>query len=230
MESHPGLPDDLRRDVENIRRNVELESRLISDLLDLTRIEKGKLELDEQDVDLHLIVRSAVDICQREASAKLTVDLGATRHTVRGDGTRLQQVFWNLINNAIKFTGTDGTITVRSCDAPGGRVRVEVIDSGPGIDPAVLPRLFNAFEQGDVRAARQQAGLGLGLAISKKLTEAHGGAISASSEGRGRGATFAVELPTVPERVRQAAPQRPPLTASTRPLNVLLVEDHESTL
>ena len=110
IESHPGLPDDLREDVASIRRNVELESRQISDLLDLTRIEKGKLHLDQQEVDLHLVIRSAIDICQREASATMTVELGASRHVVRGDATRLQQVFWNLINNAIKFTGSDGSI------------------------------------------------------------------------------------------------------------------------
>ena len=232
MESHPGLPPDLLADVATIRRNVELESRLISDLLDLTRIERGKLDLDERDVDLHLLVRSAADICQREASAKLTLDLRATRHTVRGDSTRLQQVFWNLINNAIKFTPAEGTITVRSADAGRRAVRVEVVDSGVGIDAAVLPRLFNAFEQGDVRAARQQAGLGLGLAISKRLAEAHGGTITASSAGRGRGATFAVEFPAVDEAVRAApAPQRPAgPRAAARPLNVLLVEDHEPTL
>src|SRR5205085_12231240 len=112
------------------------------------------------------------------------------------------------VNNAAKFTGPDGTITVRSEDAPGGRVRVEVSDTGAGIDPAVLPKLFNAFEQGDVRAGRQQAGLGLGLAISRRLAEAHGGTISAHSEGRGCGATFAVELP--------AADAPPPAAAPTR--------------
>jgi signal transduction histidine kinase/CheY-like chemotaxis protein len=232
IESNPGLPDDLREDIATIRRNVELESRLISDLLDLTRITKGKLELDRQEIDLHLIVRSAVDICQREASAKVTVDLAASRHTVRGDGTRLQQVFWNLINNAIKFTPANGAITVRSTDAGDGRVRVEVTDTGAGIDPAVLPRLFNAFEQGDVRATRQQAGLGLGLAISKRLAEAHGGTIVATSAGRGCGATFAVELPVI-EHPTPLPASPPPLVgvpAPAEPLAVLLVEDHEPTL
>jgi PAS domain S-box-containing protein len=233
MESHPGLPDDLRSDVGVIRRNVELESRLISDLLDLTRIERGKLNLDEQDVDLHLIVRSAIDICQREASAKLDVDLSATRHVVRGDGTRLQQIFWNLISNAQKFSPPDLPIIVRTCDAPNGRVRVEVIDRGVGIDADVLPKLFNAFEQGNVRASRQQAGLGLGLAISKKLAEAHGGTISVRSEGQGHGATFEVELPALdvlarPGRAPQAtSPNAQPITA---PRHVLLVEDNEPTL
>ena len=231
MESNPELPAELKEDVALIRRNVELESRLISDLLDLTRIERGKLQLDVQDVDLHLIVRSAIDICQREASAKLTVDLRASRHTVRGDGTRLQQIFWNLINNAQKFTKPEGTITVRSFDTPGGAIRVEVTDTGAGIDAAVLPKLFNAFEQGEVRAVRQQAGLGLGLAISRRLAEAHGGTIAASSAGRGHGATFAVELPVVavfePDMPR---PRNAAAEWATRPLAVLLVEDHEATL
>src|SRR5687768_11185372 len=173
------------------------------------------------------MVRSAAAICQREASAKLTLDLRAKRHTVRGDSTRLQQIFWNLINNAMKFTPADGTIVVRSRDGADGRVRVEVIDSGAGIDAAVLPRLFNAFEQGEIRAARQQAGLGLGLAISKKLAEAHGGTITAASEGRGRGATFSIELPVVATFAPEPAPHRAPSPAAptVRPLDVLLVED-----
>jgi PAS domain S-box-containing protein len=233
MESHPQLPESLRGDVENIRRNVELESRLISDLLDLTRIARGKLLLDMQDIDLRLIVRSAIDICQREASARLSVDWSAKHHIVRGDSTRLQQVFWNLINNAAKFTGPDGAILVRSRDGDDDRVIIEVIDSGEGIDPAVLPRLFTAFEQGDIRTVRKQAGLGLGLAISKKLVESHGGTITAASEGRGKGATFSVALPTVPEPFpaqvsREDGPSRDHLHAP--PLRILVVEDHEPTL
>ena len=235
MESHPLLPAELRDDVATIRRNVELESRLISDLLDLTRISKGKLQLDVQDVDLHALVRAAVDICQREASANLRVELRAARHTVRGDGTRLQQVFWNLVSNAIKFTGPDGTITVRSSDGgedgDAGIVRVEVADTGRGIDAAVLPKLFNAFEQGGSRTAREQAGLGLGLAITRKLAEAHGGTVKAHSDGRGRGATFVVELPTVAEPASPKPPEDsdPPGRGASRALSVLLVEDHEPT-
>ena len=236
MESHPALPAELRDDVAAIRRNVELESRLISDLLDLTRISKGKLQLDVQDVDLHALVRAAIDICQREASANLRVELNAPRHTVRGDGTRLQQVFWNLVSNAIKFTGPGGTITVRSSNGGGdgdggGLVRVEVIDTGRGIDAAVLPKLFNAFEQGGRRTAREQAGLGLGLAITRKLTEAHGGTVAAHSDGHGRGATFVVELPTVAQPASAVPPEQPesPGRAAQQALSVLLVEDHEPT-
>ena len=244
MESDPNLTPGLREDLASIRRNVELESRLISDLLDLTRISKGKLQLDELEVDLHRVVRSAVDICQREASAKLTLDLSASRHAVRGDTTRLQQVFWNLINNAIKFTPPDGTIVVRSENPTDARdtIRVSVTDSGVGIDASVLPRLFNAFEQGEARAERQQAGLGLGLAISRKLAEAHGGTITAQSDGRGRGATFTVELPLVraadgaafildqPHVEVSTRPMSSATSAAARRLSVLLVEDHEPTL
>jgi signal transduction histidine kinase/CheY-like chemotaxis protein len=233
LEAHPALPQELREDVVSIRRNVELESRLISDLLDLTRIAKGKLKLEVEAVDLHQVVRSAIDICQREASARLLVDLRATRHTVRGDSTRLQQIFWNLVNNAQKFTGPDGTIVVRSCDVPGGKIRVQVADTGAGIDQSVLPKLFSAFEQGEIRAVRQQAGLGLGLSISKRLAEAHGGTITVASEGRGRGATFTVELPVTSDLPAPADAAGTPLSGVPRAagmLDVLLVEDHEATL
>jgi signal transduction histidine kinase/CheY-like chemotaxis protein len=231
LESHPQLPAELVDDVTTIRRNVELESRLISDLLDLTRIEKGKLQLDRQEVDLHLIVRSAIDVCQREASARMTVELKANRSVVRGDNTRLQQVFWNLLNNAIKFTGTDGMISVRSFDVD-GHVHVEVTDTGAGIDPAVLPKLFNAFEQGEARGGKQLAGLGLGLVISRRLVEAHGGTITAASAGRGRGATFTVRLPALTNHKLPVLTPHPPRSAliMRQALDVLLVEDHEPTL
>jgi PAS domain S-box-containing protein len=245
LENRRELPDDVRRDLSTIRRNVELESRLISDLLDLTRITRGKLELDLQDVDLHLIIRAAADICVRESSAPVRLELNAARPTVRGDSTRLTQIFWNLINNAQKFTPPDGSIVLRtSDDAARDVIRIELSDTGVGIDHAVLPRLFSAFEQGEVRAARTQAGLGLGLSISRKLAEAHGGTVTAQSPGRNRGATFVVELP-----VAVHAPYTPSTTtapapapsssfaahlrasaAQMRPLNVLLVEDHAPTL
>jgi two-component system, chemotaxis family, CheB/CheR fusion protein len=150
---------------------------------------------------------------------------------VHGDSTRLQQIFWNLINNAIKFTGPDGTITVRSYEDNSSRIVVEVADTGVGIDPNVLPKLFNAFEQGEVRTAHRFAGLGLGLAISKKLVDMQGGTITAMSEGRGRGSTFRVELPAIEPTAPAPIPHRPATAPSiTRTLDVLLVEDHEPTL
>ena len=154
---------------------------------------------------------------------------------MRGDSTRLQQIFWNLINNAQKFTGADGhdhrPLVRRRRTAA---IRVEVSDTGAGIDPAVLPKLFNAFEQGEVRAARQQAGLGLGLAISKKLAEAHGGTITATQRGPRAGGDVHASSCRSSRRSRPSpAAHRPaPATAgpAVRPLDVLLVEDHEPTL
>jgi len=230
LESHPGLPAELRADVAAIRRNVELESRLIGDLLDLTRISRGKVQLEKQTVDVHALLRSAIAICQREDSVRMEIDLAATNAFVEADATRMQQVFWNLVSNAQKFTPPGGMIAVRTRDAEGGRIRIEVSDSGEGIDPAILPRLFNAFEQGEVRTTRQFAGLGLGLAISKRLVDAHGGTITAHSGGKNCGATFVVELDSVaPPAVRegQAPPTAGPVPAGA--LKILLVEDHEAT-
>jgi signal transduction histidine kinase/CheY-like chemotaxis protein len=236
LQSRTDLPAEVMEDVATIRRNVELESQLIGDLLDLTRIERGKLQLDFHEVDVHRLVVAAADICRQEQSPHVSIELAATNHHVRGDSARLQQVFWNLINNAQKFTPPGGTIVVQSSDTAGERVRIEVADSGVGIDPVILPKLFTAFEQGDIRTTRQFGGLGLGLAISKKLVDAHGGTIKAFSSGKGRGATFVVELPAV--RQVSATPLAPaPLApAGDAPspgkvsLRILLVEDHELTL
>lgn len=234
LESHPALPPELREEVDSIRRNVELEAQLIADLLDLTRISKGMLQLEAQEVDLHAVARSAIDICQRDGSAQLVVDLSARCPFVRGDPTRLQQIFWNLISNAQKFTGPGGMIRIASRDLPDGRIGVSVTDTGVGIDAAVLPRLFSAFEQGEVRASRQQAGLGLGLAISRRLAEAHGGTVRAESPGRGKGSTFTVELPAIAPAPRHR-PEPEAVAAAggdgrATPLHVLLIEDHEPTL
>jgi PAS domain S-box-containing protein len=231
LETSPMLPESLQSEVATIRENVELESRLIGDLLDVTRIARGKLKLDMQEWDVHLLLRGAIAICQRSSSARIVTEFEATRHIVRGDSTRLQQVFWNLINNAAKFTGPDGLITVASRDLGDDRVQIRVTDTGEGIDPAILPRLFNAFEQGEVRTNRQRAGLGLGLSISRRLTELHGGTISAFSEGHGRGATFTVELPATAQVTAANYPALPPgAPAGEAKLRILLVEDHEPTL
>ncbi len=230
IETDPRLPGDLREDVSLIRRNVELESRLISDLLDLTRITAGKLQMEWEVVDLHATMRDAVQVCDHENSPRCILDLQARHYMVRGDHTRLQQIFWNLISNAIKFTAPSGTITIQSRNTAEDCIHVEVIDTGIGIDPSVMPRLFNAFEQGDARLTRRQAGLGLGLTISRKLVEAHGGEIHAQSKGRGKGATFSVDLPTI--CTAAAGGCKPPGGAQSTParhLNILLVEDDVST-
>jgi signal transduction histidine kinase len=135
-----------------------------------------------------------VQICVN-GDSNVTVELAAAQPMVRGDAARLQQVFWNLLSNAQKFTPKEGSISIRSTNPQPGRIRIDVIDSGIGIDPALMPKLFHAFEQGNGVAARKFGGLGLGLAISKSLIAAHGGTLSASSDGAGKGATFTVELP-----------------------------------
>jgi PAS domain S-box-containing protein len=233
MESDPDLPEEFRGSVDMIHRNVELEARLIDDLLDLTRVAKGKLELHPQTIDAHSMLQSALEICYDELRGKglqLAVHLEAAAHHVRADSARLQQVFWNLVKNAIKFTPEGGRITVSTANEPAaGTLRVEFRDTGIGIDPQVLPDIFNAFEQGERSITRRFGGLGLGLAISKALMDMQGGTLIADSAGRDKGAIFVVELPTVSAPL--PAPHLPvPHEASDRPgLRILLVDDHEDT-
>lgn len=235
LENDQRLPDDVCQDVAMIRRNVELETRLIDDLLDLTRIARGKLELDIRQVDVVAMLREAVHICRPDAEEKnlsLDVTLDACRKWVRGDAARLQQVFWNLLKNAIKFTPQGGRIAVRCCCRTEERLAIEIADTGIGIEPAALERIFDAFEQQDRMVTRQFGGLGLGLAICKAIVQMHGGSIQATSAGRHQGATFRVELPLdvaavspdgKPDRAEAAAEHR---QASKR---ILLVEDHLDT-
>ena len=182
-----------------IRRNVKIESHLIDDLLDLTRVSRGQFEIVPEPMDIHAAITDAVEICEsdiRSKSQTLVLSLAATQHHIDGDFTRLQQVVWNLLKNASKFTRKGGEIrlTTRS---DGERFVLVVSDNGIGIDPTVLPTIFDAFSQGGEWVAREYGGLGLGLAISKATVEAHGGTIEAESGGRGQGATFTVELPLV---------------------------------
>jgi signal transduction histidine kinase len=186
--------------LETVRRNVEMEARIIDDLLDLTKIAKGQMQLRFETVDAHQQLRLAAEIFQAEIAAKplrLIIDLRAEDHWVRADPARLQQVFWNLISNAVKYTPPHGTITLRSMNEPRGFLKVQVIDTGIGIEPEVMRRLFTAFEQGEQTLTRQFAGLGLGLSISKRLMDMQGGSLTAASAGTDQGATFTVELPTV---------------------------------
>ena len=223
------LPPGLHEDLEMIRRNTALEATLIDDLLDVTRISRGKLQLNLHDLDLNDLLGNAVEICLPDTEGKqITVDLelNATRRFVQGDAARLQQVFWNLIKNAVKFTPAGGRVCVRSADLTESEIRVEVIDTGIGIDPELLPRIFDAFEQGASSITRQFGGLGLGLAISKALVEAHQGRITAHSGGPGTGATFGVELRTVvPARTQSDRPHDGADAVEHR-LHILLVEDH----
>ena len=234
MEGDGRLPDHLRREIAMVRRNVELEARLIDDLLDLTRVASGKIQLDRKDVDLHEVVEHAIQTsCAGELATgrrRVEIDLAAEAHRLWGDAPRLTQVFWNLLNNAVKFTPEGGTITVRTRDESPARVVIEITDTGVGIDPEVLPRIFDAFEQGEPDVTRRYGGLGLGLAITKSIVELHGGSITVRSEGRDRGTTFSVRLPASPRGLESAA--APALRTAEKPgarLRVLLVEDHSDT-
>ena len=238
---NPALPAEVRSVFETIRANVSLEARLIDDLLDLTRITRGKLALDRRVLDVHVVLHEALTIVRPELAEKrldFRLELTAPRHHAEADPVRLQQVFWNVLKNAVKFTPSGGRIRVRSESSPGDpdRIRLIVSDTGIGMAADDLERVFDAFAQG----RHQFGGLGLGLAISRMLVESHGGRIGAESGGLGQGATFWIELPLAPllaEEVPATFPsQRPALVPSARAESVaaprrrlLLVEDHPAT-
>jgi signal transduction histidine kinase/CheY-like chemotaxis protein len=240
------LPESLHSVLEMIRRNVVLEARLIDDLLDLSRIRTGPLIFERELTDAHHLVNQVIEICRADlanAGLRLAVDLTARRHHVDVDPIRFQQALWNLIKNAIKFTPTGGEISVRSLNrdrdegTPNARdLVIEVVDSGIGIDPAVLPRIFDVMEQGGISTRRRFGGLGLGLTISRSILEQHGGSLSAHSPGPGQGATFTIEMPTTSAPAESSADLAPsPAPASVegpleRPLEILLVEDNQDTL
>jgi len=244
LEQDQRLPEDVRDDLAMIGRNVTVETRLIDDLLDVTRITHGKVHLNRRPVDLSPVLSQAAEICDAELAAKglrLTLDPPERPCTVMGDAGRLQQVFWNLIRNAIKFTPAGGNIAVRTRvvagdgadGSTGEAVVVEIRDTGMGIEPGSLSRLFDPFEQGCQQIHRQYGGLGLGLAICKSLVEAHGGSITAASEGKDKGATFTVRLALAeaPAQVESTLPLPPvrETPAADGPLRILLVEDHADT-
>ncbi len=213
-----------------IRRNVELESQLIDDLLDLTRIAKDKLQLRFGPLDSHEVINNVVEICRPQAQARnltLQLNLCAGTHHVLGDAAKYQQIVWNLLKNAVKFTAENGEITISSSNPEPQLLAIAVHDTGIGIEPEVMNRIFDPFEQGERAFQRRYGGLGLGLAISKSLAQAHGGTLIARSEGHDRGSTFILTMKTVP-----APPRIVKLTSpvpESRPLRILLVDDHQDT-
>ena len=220
LQDRPDLDREMRETLEMVRRNAEMEARLIDDLLDMTRIARGKVELHKRRVDLATVIDYAVEVCRPDIEARrlvLAVDMGPDApYWVEADITRLQQVFWNLLKNAVKFTPHEGRVGIRCrLDGP-GHVVAEVSDNGIGIDAEALPRLFDAFEQAERSLQRQFGGLGLGLAISKAMVEMHGGSIEAHSEGPDKGATFRVRLP-LSVGAGQPAARAPRHALETRP-------------
>ncbi len=215
-----------------IRRNIDLESRLIDDLLDLTRITRDKLQLQLEPLDAHQAITNVLEMCASELSAKglrLALELRAENHHVAADAPKFQQIVWNLLKNAIKFTGENGTITVSSSNESSQSLTIRVTDTGIGIEPEAMERIFNRFEQGDRSFQRRFGGLGLGLTISKSLAEAHGGTLLAESAGRDRGASFLLKIRTVPEAERAGQPHAARAETLRRSLRILLVDDHRDT-
>lgn len=238
------LPPDVREDFTMIRDNVGLEARLIDDMLNLTRITTGKLALNLQPVAIDDLIRDAVKTIASDIAAKeikVTVDLASQDTRVWGDPLRLQQVLWNVLKNAVKFTDPQGTVLVRTRPASSNdRVAVEVADNGIGMKPEEIARAFEPFRQGDHATATPHlfGGLGLGLAIARRLVELHGGTIQASSAGPGQGTRVLLELPTVPagevatipaESNRSEASRALPSSTPVSPVRTLLVEDHVPT-
>ena len=240
LEQKINFNGEFKGTIDIIRRNIELEARLIDDILDLTAIAKGKINLDIGTVDIHSAVRCALDIFKTEIAHKkfrVHTNLAAAEHYARADDSRLMQVFWNVIKNAIKFTPEGGAIHIDSVN-DGGKVIIRVSDNGIGIEPELLPRIFDSFEQGVRQVQAGQGGLGLGLAISRAIIEAHHGQVEASSPGKNRGTMVTISLATIAmsSSTKEGEGKRPqsavPSTGEAQKarLRILLVDDHTDTV
>jgi signal transduction histidine kinase/ActR/RegA family two-component response regulator len=233
---------NLKKGLEAIKRNANLQSQLIDDLLDVSRILRGKLNLNWITLELSLIVNSALETIQLATEAKslkINFNTNESNDSVRGDPTRLQQVVWNLLSNAVKFTPEGGQIDVNLSES-NSHIRLEVKDTGKGIDADFLPYVFESFRQADTSITRKFGGLGLGLAICRHLVELHGGKIWAESEGEGEGATFTLELPllnssdsAIAKLAKGIAQPKSLLKTTTYDLtnlNILVVDDEPDSL
>jgi PAS domain S-box-containing protein len=249
LEDDQDIPAYVLRELETIRRNIEVEARLIDDLLDVTGIIRGKLDLNKQVVDVRQLLEHAMqNYCSGAAAKKdlrVAMEVTASETHVLADSSRMTQVFWNLLQNACKFTPKGGSISIRvyndfsataqpGAGKSGSDLIVEISDNGIGISAESMPRIFNAFEQGERSRTRSFGGLGLGLAISRAIVDLHGGSIKAFSDGRDKGAKLVIRLDTVPAvptiRTSAQTPGTKSLPAVTaRSLRVLLVEDHADT-
>ncbi|MGG6267256.1 PAS domain-containing protein [Leptolyngbya sp. AN03gr2] len=212
-----------------IERNAQLQTQLIDDLLDVSRILRGKLKLDAAPVNLETVINSAIDTVQLAAEAK-SIQIETTLEpigTVIGDAGRIQQIIWNLLTNAVKFTPNQGRVTVRLTTIEND-AQIQVIDTGKGIRAEFLPQVFERFQQADSSTTRQFGGLGLGLAIARQLVELHGGTITADSSGEGQGATFTVRFP-LNQSAQTVAPLigLPEQSISLKDKQILVVDDEK---
>jgi PAS domain S-box-containing protein len=224
------LPPRLHSDVKMLRHNVELEARIIDDLLDLTRIARGLLSLSEEEIDVHSIIKLPLDIICSDANAKeikVVLQPDATRHFVHCDAVRFQQVLWNVLRNAVNFTDRKGNITIRTNNYA-DQIRISIEDSGVGMSSETLAKLFTPFEQADRNRSVRYGGLGLGLAISHALIKQMGGELTAESQGVGKGSKFVISLKA--QNLASTTGSRPTAAVPTRgKKRILLVEDHADT-
>jgi signal transduction histidine kinase len=232
LETEPTQTEDTKASMAMIRRNIELETQLIDDLLDFTRIARDKMQLRFAPVDAHQAVSNVVEICRAEAKFKrLHVDLNlrAKHCHVTADPAKFQQIIWNVLKNAIKFTPEGGEIIISS-DNPSETVfTVAVRDSGIGMEPEVMQRIFDPFEQGNRSFEHRFGGLGLGLAISKSLAQAHGGTLTAQSDGSNRGSTFTLSMQALPQGEAASVAPKAVTDSARQALKILLVDDHHDT-
>jgi PAS domain S-box-containing protein len=221
-------PERARHALTAIQHNAQVQTRLVESLLDVSRILAGKLELHLEELNLATVIDAAVDVLRPAAEEKgIAVDVAVPSISLVGDGARLQQVFWNLLSNAVKFTTRGGRVRVR-CVREDHEVRVEVGDTGLGIDAEFLPYVFDRFSQADSHTRRSKMGLGLGLALVREMVQAHGGTVRAESQGAGLGSTFTVTLPATTQVF--ASPQEPipppvHVPDSFQPMDILVVDD-----
>ncbi len=203
--SRQAQSEEILQGIGVIERNARAQARIIEDLLDMSRIVSGTIRLDVQPVDIAHVLDQAIETVRASADAK-QIDLQTIidRHTgsVTGDPARLQQIFWNLFSNALKFTPKGGWVRATLAQAE-SHIKITITDNGEGIDGEFLPLIFNRFEQHDSSNTRRYGGLGLGLSITKQLVELHGGSIHATSQGKGMGATFEISLPVMALRREQ---------------------------
>jgi signal transduction histidine kinase len=232
LEIEPGQTEEARFGLAMIRRNIELETQLIDDLLDFTRISRDKMQLRFAQVDAHLAISNVVEICRGEVQSKrlrVHLNLQANTHLVAADTAKFQQIIWNLLKNAVKFTPEEGQITISSSNPSSEVLMITVRDTGIGMDAEVMRRIFDPFEQGKRSFERRFGGLGLGLAISKSLAQAHGGTLTAQSGGCDRGSAFILSMPTLSPAEAATAPRKTTSEASQQGLKILLVDDHQDT-
>lgn len=234
LKGRKDLPPEIAADLETIRKGVQHEARIVDDLLNLTRLNRNTLELLQEVTDVHALIQRVADQFQSEfhsQSLKVEIRLTAKMSQSWLDNNRTMQVLANLVSNAVKFTPAGGTITIETSNPEPGRLRVIVRDTGIGIPPELLPKLFVPFEQGEKKITRRYGGMGLGLAIARALVTQQGGTLIARSDGADKGSCFECEFKcvTVATPAQPAAPASP-IAEEISPLNVLLVEDHPETL